>query len=131
MNNTLFQKFKLKKKDPVLADAPVSLPRRLFNEYKLLLLCALIPAFVMYLIYVAKEHYPFGDGSVLVLDLNAQYVWFFEALRNFAKGDASLLYSFSHFFASRDIPSSKEYFLFAPLKKESTRSLKLGSFDRT
>ena len=55
----------------------------------------LIPAVLMYLIYLAKGHYPFGDGCVLVLDLNGQYVWFFEALRNFVKGDASLLYSFS------------------------------------
>ncbi|MBR6546534.1 MAG: YfhO family protein, partial [Clostridia bacterium] len=31
----------------------------------------------------------------MVLDLNGQYVWFFEALRNFVRGDAELLYSFS------------------------------------
>ena len=60
-----------------------------------LLLCMLIPAAVMYLIYFAREIHPIGDGSVLVLDLNGQYVWFFEALRNFVHGDASLLYSFS------------------------------------
>ena len=36
-----------------------------------------------------------GDGTPLVLDLNAQYVYFFEALRNFVYGDGSLLYSFS------------------------------------
>ena len=66
-----------------------------WSQYGYLSLCMLIPALVMYLIYLAKGHYPFGDGCVLVLDLNGQYVWFFEALRNFAKGDASLLYSFS------------------------------------
>lgn len=60
-----------------------------------LLLCMLLPALIMYLIYLAKGLHPFGDGCVLVLDLNGQYVWFFEALRNFVKGDASLLYSFS------------------------------------
>ncbi len=49
----------------------------------------------MYLIYFSRELYPLGDGSVLVLDLNGQYVWFFEALRNFVHGDADLLYSFS------------------------------------
>ena len=47
----------------------------------------------MYLI--TQQLYPFGDGTVLVLDLNGQYVWFFEALRNFARGDADMLYSFS------------------------------------
>ncbi len=60
-----------------------------------LLLCMLIPAVLMYLIYLAREIHPFGNGCVLVLDLNGQYVWFFEALREFVKGDADLLYSFS------------------------------------
>jgi uncharacterized membrane protein YfhO len=55
----------------------------------------LIPAILIYLIYLARGHHPFGDGCVLVLDLNGQYVWFFEALRNFVHGDAELLYSFA------------------------------------
>lgn len=60
-----------------------------------LLLCMILPALIMYLIYLAKGIHPFGDGCVLVLDLNGQYVWFFEALRNFVKGDADLLYTFA------------------------------------
>jgi len=56
--------------------------------------CFLIPVVLTYLLYLAMEIHPFGNGSVLVLDLNAQYVYFFEALRNFVHGDASLLYSF-------------------------------------
>ncbi len=55
----------------------------------------IIPVIIMYLIYIAMEIHPFGNGSVLVLDLNGQYVYFYEALRNFVYGDASLLYSFS------------------------------------
>ena len=54
-----------------------------------------IPVVIMYLIYLAMEIHPFGDGSVLVLDLNAQYVYFYEALHDFVWGDSSLLYSFS------------------------------------
>ena len=69
--------------------------KELWQEYGYLILCMLIPAVLMYLIYLSKALYPFGDGCVLVLDLNGQYVWFFEALRNFFKGDADLLYSFS------------------------------------
>lgn len=65
------------------------------HEYAYLLLCGAIPALLVYLIYFARGVHPFGDGCVLVLDLNGQYVWFFEALRNFAAGDADLLYSFS------------------------------------
>jgi len=65
------------------------------KKYWYLILCAMIPALIVGIIYAAKGHYPLGNGSVLVLDLNGQYVWFFEALRNFVKGDANLLYSFS------------------------------------
>ncbi len=65
------------------------------REHWYLLFAMLIPAVLTYLIYVSKTLYPFGDGCVLVLDLNGQYVWFFEALRNFVRGDADLLYSFS------------------------------------
>lgn len=66
-----------------------------WGEYGYLLYAALIPTVIMYLIYVAHGIYPFGDESVLVLDLNGQYVYFYEAIRNFVYGDTSLLYSFS------------------------------------
>lgn len=68
--------------------------RRWIREKGYLLLCMAIPALLVYLIYLAREIHPFGDGCVMVLDLNGQYVWFFEALRNFVHGDGSLLYSF-------------------------------------
>ena len=54
-----------------------------------------IPAIIMLAIYFSLGHKPLGDNSVLTLDLNAQYVYFYEALREFVWGDASLLYSFS------------------------------------
>ena len=79
--------------NPNLLTDPTPKKSRL-REYSYLLLCMLIPAAVMYLIYLARQIYPFGDGTVLVLDLNGQYVWFFEALRKCVYGDASLLYSF-------------------------------------
>lgn len=69
--------------------------KRRWREYRYLLFCMIIPAILIYLMYLAREVHPFGDGCVLVLDLNGQYVWFFEALRNFVHGDADLLYSFS------------------------------------
>ena len=50
---------------------------------------------VMLLVYVAMDVYPFGKSSVLVLDLNGQYVQFFAGLRDIFHGDGSLLYSFS------------------------------------
>ncbi len=69
--------------------------RPFWKEYGYMFLCMLIPAALIYLIYLSRGHHPFGDGSVLTLDLNGQYVWFFEALRNFVRGDADLLYSFA------------------------------------
>lgn len=65
------------------------------SPYSYLAFSFILPVFIMYLVYVGIGIHPFGEESVLVLDLNGQYVSFFEALRNFVKGDASLLYSFS------------------------------------
>ncbi len=65
------------------------------SSYLYLIFCFLVPVVLMYICYLAKGIFPFFNGSVLVLDLNAQYVYFFEALRSFVWGDGSLLYSFS------------------------------------
>ncbi|MBO5937997.1 MAG: YfhO family protein [Clostridia bacterium] len=56
--------------------------------------CFLVPVVLMFLVYLAMELYPIGNGTVLVLDLNGQYVYFYEALRGFIYGENSLLYSF-------------------------------------
>ena len=65
------------------------------NQYTYLMLAFFIPFVIMYVLYLAMEVHPIGERSVLILDLNAQYVYFFEALRNFIYGDVSLLYSFA------------------------------------
>ncbi len=54
----------------------------------------IIPVALTYLLYLSMGIHPFGDGSVLVLDLNGQYVYFFESLRNAIYGDGSFLYTF-------------------------------------
>ena len=70
--------------------------RSFINKDRLYLALAfLIPAAIMYLLYVAMKIFPFGDGSVLILDLNGQYVYFFEGLRNIVYEGGSFLYSFS------------------------------------
>ncbi len=66
-----------------------------YKEYGYLLIAFLIPAVFVYLLYLARGLYPFGDGSVLVLDLNGQYISFYEALHDILNGDADLFYSFS------------------------------------
>ena len=64
------------------------------NQYSYLFFCFLVPAVIMYLVYVAIGIHPFGDSSVLTLDLNAQYVYFHEAFRNTLTGNGNMLYSF-------------------------------------
>ena len=56
--------------------------RKTLRERKYLLICFFLPAAIMWLIYITMEVYPFGENSVLVLDLNGQYVYFFQALRD-------------------------------------------------
>ncbi len=79
-----------------------------------LIYCFIIPVVLMYLIYLSMEIHPFGDGSVLVLDLNGQYVYFFEALRRAVYGDASLLYSFSRALGG-EFMGIYAYYLASPL----------------
>lgn len=64
------------------------------REYSYLFYAFIIPIILNYLIYVAMQIHPFGNGSVLVLDLNGQYVYFYEALRNAVQGETSMIYSF-------------------------------------
>lgn len=56
--------------------------------------CFLIPAVLLFLVYLARGVWPNGEGSVLVLDLNGQYVYFFEALRDLITKGGSFLFSF-------------------------------------
>lgn len=52
-----------------------------------------IPVVLMYISYAIFGLYPFGEESVLALDFNAQYVYYFEALRDAFWGDESIFYS--------------------------------------
>ena len=74
--------------------------RRFYNwlsnkKYSYLLYAFILPVILNYLVYLSMGIHPFGNGSVLVLDLNGQYVYFYEALRNAVYGQTSLLYSFA------------------------------------
>ena len=90
-----------KKKRPDTA-LPLLSPRRGLRErysyfrrdQKYLILCFCVPMAIMWLMYICRGVFPFGQESVLVLDLNGQYVYFFEGLRDILRGDGSFLYSF-------------------------------------
>ena len=59
-----------------------------------LLFCFLVPAFLMTVLYAVIGVRPGSDNSVLVLDLNAQYIYYFEQFRNIIVSGESILYSF-------------------------------------
>ena len=68
--------------------------RSYWKDHKYLLACFFVPAAIMLLIHIAMGVWPFGEESVLVLDLNGQYVFYFEELRDLLRGDGSFIYSF-------------------------------------
>lgn len=84
------------------------------NEYLYLSLAVLIPAVIMLIIYISRGLYPFGDGTVLVLDLNGQYVYFFEALKKTVLDGGSLLYSWSRSLGGEFV-GMYAYYLASPL----------------
>jgi len=63
------------------------------SKSKYLLLTFFLPLFLLWLAFITMEVYPFGNNSVLVLDLNGQYVSFFEYLRRLIYEGGGILYS--------------------------------------
>lgn len=70
-----------------------SLGERLFGK-KYLAACFIVPAAIMFLVYMSRGVFPAGNNSVLVLDLNAQYVYFLEKFRSIFLEGGNFLYSF-------------------------------------
>jgi uncharacterized membrane protein YfhO len=66
-----------------------------FKLNKFYLAAFFIPAMIVLIAYFLFGIEPFGDESVLALDLNGQYVYYFENLRDAIWGDRSFLSSWS------------------------------------
>ncbi len=60
-----------------------------------IILSFIIASGILAAVYACTLVYPFGDGSVLALDLNGQYVSYFEAYRRAVVGEGSIFYSWS------------------------------------
>ncbi len=88
--------------------------KTVFKEYGYIGIAAAIPALIFFLIYLSRGLYPFGNGTVLVLDLNGQYVYFFEALRNAVLEGENLLYSWSRALGGEFL-GMYAYYLASPL----------------
>ncbi len=76
----------------ILEDTAVG---RFIYKHRLGLGLFFLPVAIMYLVYCCYGVHPFGDLSVLVLDLNGQYVSYYEMMRDAIWGDGSLIYSWS------------------------------------
>ncbi|MBQ5330979.1 MAG: YfhO family protein [Oscillospiraceae bacterium] len=68
---------------------------RFFRKYGIYIAVFLLPAIVLFAAYGVFGVHPFGDQSVLVLDLNGQYVYYYENLRDALHGNGSLFNSWS------------------------------------
>ena len=58
-----------------------------------ILLAFILPISVLFAAYGAIGIYPFGEKSVLIMDMSDQYVQFYGALRDIVTGESNLLYS--------------------------------------
>ncbi len=69
----------------------------------LLLLSFLIPALLTFLIYATHGFTPFGDKSILVMDMAEQNVAFFASLRDMISGESDLFFTWAKSFGSNYI----------------------------
>ncbi len=88
--------------------------QRHFAKYGYLYCSFIMPSALFMMIFIVQGTYPINNSSVLVLDLNGQYVYFFEALRKAIYGDASLLYSWCGSLGSEFL-GVYAYYLASPL----------------
>lgn len=53
----------------------------------------LLPVGILLIVYAIIGIFPFGERSILTLDMNAQYVYYFEQLRDIILGNGNLIYT--------------------------------------
>lgn len=81
---------------PVQADASSNKFTRWFKKNYMYLAAFFLPVILVLIAYANFDIYPFGkEGSVLALDLNGQYIYYFEAMRDAFWGDGSFFYNWS------------------------------------
>ena len=53
-----------------------------------------IPVIIIYITFIVMGMWPFGNKAILTLDMDGQYIYFFEQLRDVYTGKESLFYTF-------------------------------------
>ncbi|MBQ8146455.1 MAG: YfhO family protein [Clostridia bacterium] len=64
------------------------------TEKKHLYLSFLLPVGIISIVFAVLGMFPFGTRSILTLDMDGQYIYFFEQLRDIYTGKESLFYTF-------------------------------------
>lgn len=81
---------------PIPAEASGNKLKRWFEKNYMYLTAFFLPVVLVLIAYANFDIYPFGkEGSVLALDLNGQYIYYFEAIRDAFWGDGSFFYNWS------------------------------------
>lgn len=65
------------------------------RRYLLHFMAFLLPAVLLLIMFRALGFYPFGEESLLIMDMNGQYVHFFASLKDLVSGDSSLFFSWA------------------------------------
>lgn len=68
---------------------------KFFSDSRVYWLSFLLPPAILFICYIIFQVWPFGERSVLSLDLNAQYVYYYDYMYDVFAGKESLLYSWS------------------------------------
>ena len=98
-------------------------PLRLFDYFNenqrkkrilLSLLSFFIPVVCMLIAYAFLGIFPFGEKSILTVDLNGQYISFFSYYKEILKGNADIFYTFSKSLGG-DMAGLFAYYLASPL----------------
>lgn len=63
------------------------------SEYLFLCAAFFLPFVIMMGVYACLEMHPFGNNSVLMLDIQAQYIYYYEEIRSLLTEGGSFLYS--------------------------------------
>ncbi|AMB93730.1 YfhO family protein [Aerococcus sanguinicola] len=82
-----------------------------FKKHRALILSFTLALLVQLAIYYRLGITPFGDKSLLVTDMNGQYIAYFAYLKNALLGQDSLLYSFSKTMSGNMIGLTNYYLL--------------------
>ncbi|MBQ1955352.1 MAG: YfhO family protein [Clostridia bacterium] len=78
-----------------LTEEALAIKEKNLENFWFYLVLFLLPTVVLELVYITFKVFPFGNDSLLVLDLNAQYIYYYEAFRDAILGDGSLMYNWS------------------------------------